>query len=145
MAEDDGLEEVKLAIVKLTTIQEIQLEQVKALIENGKVTLVIAETSKEHSKQILDLYNKHNVTKDDLNEKLTDMRASLNRASYSRLIFAITVSVGLSWELFGLANTDIQSILKTKEVVQRDIAVLKKDVKHIHEHIQKEQNEKNSN
>lgn len=146
----ERLSSVEKAIVRLTVVQEVQTKQsdtqskqMDALLENSSITRVIADSIKEHNTQIVDLYTKisknvesqHRI-ENELNANLTDTRSALNRASYGRLVLAITVATGITWKLFIMNKEDIDNILTTKTTVLQRILVLEKDTEHLHKHLE---------
>jgi len=134
------LSELKEVAVRLTTIQEIQTDQMASLLENGTVLISLAGSVKDHSTNIVDLYTKLNRTdshintvKEDLSDKITDARDSIAKASYAKMILVLTVAIALSWRLFEFNKSDIHEIQLTKIKMVSKVMLIEKELKHIHE------------
>jgi len=142
---EERIGKMELILERLTVVQEIQSDQMKELLKNGKVMISIADSVGEHTVNILDIYSRINVMsekmhlqKEELNKSITEARSSMAKASYGRFILAISISVGIAWRFFEVTQADIDSIYMTKTHVLERVSKVESDNKHIHEHILKE-------
>lgn len=138
----ERLSDVEKATIRLTAIQEVQTKQMDKLLENSSVIMVIAESVKDHNEQILDLYSKASTilkvqseNKEELNEKMTEARTAMTKASYGRLFLSLSIASTLCWNLFDINKNKIEGILVTKTSVLQRLLVVEESNKHLHEHI----------
>ena len=139
---EERIGKMELILERLTVVQEIQSDQMKELLKNGKVMISIADSVGEHTVNILDLYNKINgiserihLQKEELNNSITEARSSMAKASYGRFILAITISVGITWRLFEVTQAHIDAIYETKTSVLERVSKIEIETKHMHQHL----------
>lgn len=113
---EERLSKIELALERLTTINEVQTDQMKVLLKNGGIMLSLSKSSEQHSRNIVDLFNmmhdherRMEKYRHEVNKDLTDTRTSLNKASWSRFMIAISVMSTVGFTLFSINSSAIKN------------------------------------
>lgn len=133
MEPKEKISEIEKALVKLTTIQGIQTDQMGTLLKSNENISVLLHTVEENSKNINSLFKLNRDLENTTHKEITNARTSLIKSSYAKLFLCLSIATGLSWKLFDINSVAIHEILETKTKVLHRVLTSEKDIKYLRE------------